>query len=70
MLKYANMYSPFFFMEYQRAIKIHHQKEVAVKIVETVPALRVIHESHRACHQNLSMNRLNGQDMIQRRSNV
>ena len=31
---------PLFVMECQRAIKIHHQKEVVVRIVETVPTLR------------------------------
>ena len=37
-----------FVTECQRAIKIHHKKEVAVKIVKTVPTLHAIHESHRA----------------------
>ena len=39
---------PLFVMECQKAIKIHHQKEVAVRIVETVPTLLARHGSHRA----------------------
>ena len=32
--------------ECQREIKIHHQKEVAVTIVKTVPTLRAKHGLH------------------------
>ena len=39
---------PFFVTECQRAVKIRHQKEVAVRIVETVPTPCANHGSHRA----------------------
>ena len=39
---------PLFVTKCQRAIKIHYQEEVAVKIVETMPTLHAIHESHQA----------------------
>ena len=44
-LKYV---PPFFVTECQRAIKIHHQKKVVVRIVEIVPTLLARHRSHRA----------------------
>ena len=37
---------PLFVIECQRAIKTHHQKEVAMRNAETVPNLLVNHESH------------------------
>ena len=37
---------PLFVTECQKAVEIHHEKEVAVRIDETEPTLRAIHESH------------------------
>ena len=39
---------PLFVTECQRAIKIHHQKEVAVRIIEIMPTLLTRHESYRS----------------------
>ena len=36
-------------MECQRAIEIHHQKEVVVAIVSNAPDLLAKHEAHQAC---------------------
>ena len=45
-LSQNNYVLPLFVMECQRAIKTHHQKEVAVKNVETMPNPLANHESH------------------------
>ena len=47
--KYSSNILPHFVMECQRAIRIHHQKEVAKANIENVPNLLAKHGAHQAC---------------------
>ena len=61
---------PLYVTECQREVKIHHQKEVVVGIVELCQLHAQATDLIEHVHQNLSMSHLNGHDMIQRTSNV